>query len=374
VETLHVIHVDMDAFFAAVEQRDNPALRGLPVVVGGDPEGRVVVSTASYEARRYGIHSAMPARQAKTLCPDAVFLRPDMDKYSRVSRRIFQIFRKYALCVEPVSIDEAFLEAGKADAVAMGRRVKAEIQRVTGLTASVGVSYNKFLAKMASDMEKPDGFTVITPERAKEILPGLPVRKLWGVGERTQEELNHLGIYTVADLLAYDREILCDRLGKWGAALLELARGHDPAPVQEPERRKSLGEETTFSEDTQDRGVLVNYLKEVAASLGRQLNREGIKARTVTLKIKYANFTSITRSTTLPEPTASALCLYQEAETMLDTRVSLANPVRLIGLSVSGLIYRDDPVQLTIEDFLRERKMSGLTRKEVKHYKKGRNP
>ena len=374
METLHVIHVDMDAFFAAVEQRDDPALRGLPVVVGGDPEGRGVVSTASYEARRFGIHSAMPARQARTLCPDAVFLRPDIHKYHRVSQSVFQIFKKYACTVEPVSIDEAFLEAGEADAVAMGRRIKSEIKRVTGLTASVGVSYNKFLAKMASGMEKPDGFTVITPERAKEILPGLPVRKLWGVGERTQAELNHLGIYTVADLLHYDRGVLCEKMGKWGSALLDLARGHDPSQVQEPERRKSLGEETTFDEDTRDRGILVNYLKEVAAALGRELTQEGIKARTVTLKIKYANFASITRSVTLPEPTASSLAFYREAETMLDTRVSMANAIRLIGLSVSGLVYPDDPVQLTMEDVLKQEKMNLLMRRDTKHYKKGRNP
>ena len=374
METLHVIHVDMDAFFAAVEQRDDPALRGLPLVVGGDPDGRGVVSTASYEARRYGIHSAMPARQARTLCPDAVFLRPNIEKYRRESRRVFQIFKKHALCVEPVSIDEAFLEAGEADAVAMGRRIKSEIKRVTRLTASVGVSYNKFLAKMASDMDKPDGFTVITPKRAQEMLPGLPVRRLWGVGERTEGELNHLGIYTVADLLHYDREILCDKMGKWGAALLELARGHDHSPVREPERRKSLGEETTFDADTRDRGLLVNYLKEVAASLGRELTREGIKARTVTLKIKYANFTSITRSVTLPEPTASPLALYQEAETMLDTRVSMANAIRLIGLSVSGLVYPDEPVQLSMADFLRQEKMEELVRRDTRYHKKGRNP
>lgn len=374
METLHVIHVDMDAFFAAVEQRDNPALRGLPVVVGGDPKARGVVSTASYEARKYGIHSAMPARQALTLCSDTVFLRPDIDKYRRVSRQVFQIFKKHARCVEPVSIDEAFLEAGEADAVAMGRYVKSEIKRVTRLTASVGVSYNKFLAKMASDMEKPDGFTVITPKRATEMLPGLPVRKLWGVGERTQEDLNHLGIYTVADLLAYDRDILCEKMGKWGAMLLDLARGHDPSPVQESERRKSLGEETTFDADTRDRGILVNYLREVAAALGRQLTQEGIKARTVTLKIKYANFTSITRSVTLPEPTASALAFSQEAETMLDTRVSMANPIRLIGLSLSGLIFPDDPVQLSMEDVLKQEKMKSLIHRDTKHNKKGRNP
>mgnify|MGYP000280103001 CR=1 FL=1 len=373
METLHIIHVDMDAFFAAVEQRDDPALRGLPVVVGGDPEGRGVVSTASYEARVYGIHSAMPARQALTLCPDAVFLRPDMDKYRRESRRVFQIFNKYARCVEPVSIDEAFLEAGDADAVAMGRRIKSEIKRITRLTASVGVSYNKFLAKMASDMDKPDGFTVITRERAKAMLPSLPVRKLWGVGERTQFDLNHLGIYTVADLLAYDRDILCEKMGKWGASLLSLAQGHDPSPVREPERRKSLGEETTFDTDTRDRGILVNYLKEVAANLGRELTREGIKARTVTLKIKYANFTSITRSVTLPEPTASALAFYREAETMLDTRVSMTNAIRLIGLSVSGLSYPGDPVQLSMEDYLREEKMEALVRRDARYHKKGRN-
>lgn len=360
MESLHVIHIDMDAFFAAVEQRDNPALRGKPVIVGGDPDGRGVVSTASYEARKFGVHSAMPARQARLLCPDAVFLHPDFHKYQQASHTIQSIFHKYAVCVEPVSIDEAFLEAGEADAVRMGRSIKREILNKTRLTASVGVSYNRFLAKMASDMEKPDGFTIITPERAKEMLPGLSVRSLWGVGEKTQAELNHLGIYTVAELLAYDRDILCHKLGKWGGILLELAQGYDPTPVSEPGPRKSLGEETTFEKDTQDRGILVNYLKEVAASIGRQLTREGIKARTVTLKVKYGNFTSITRSTTLPEPTASGLAFYKEAETMLDTRVSLASPVRLIGLSVSGLAYPGEPVQIRMEDFLRERRFDRM--------------
>lgn len=363
MDTLHIIHIDMDAFFAAIEQRDDPALRGRPVVVGGDPDGRGVVSTASYEARKFGIHSAMPARQARSLCPDAVFLRPDFHKYKNASSAIFAIFRKHAVCVEPVSIDEAFLEAGEADAVAMGRAIRGEIKRRTRLTASVGVSYNKFLAKMASDMEKPDGFTVITPARAQEMLPALPVRKLWGVGEKTQEELNRLGIYTVAELLAYDKNILLSKMGKWGAALLELAQGHDPSPVQEPGHRKSLGEETTFAEDTRDRGMLVNYLKEVAASLGKHLSHEGIRARTVTLKVKYANFTSITRSVTLPEPTASGLIFYQEAETMLDTRVSLNSPIRLIGLAVSGLIYPDEPVQLHMDDILRDKRLTRLKRK-----------
>ena len=346
---LSIIHCDMDAFFAAVEQRDSPELRGKPVVVGGRPDSRGVVSTASYEARRFGVHSAMPSRQAKRLCPEAVFVRPSFDKYQRASEQIRQIMRQFSDRVEPLSLDEAFLDVSPQDGVHIGRQLKEAVRRQTGLTASVGVSYNKFLAKLASDWNKPDGFMVIDEYRAAELLPGLPVRHLWGVGERTEELLVSLGIHTVADLLAAGERRLEPVLGRRAHELVLLARGVDYRPVQPEHETKSIGAETTFDVDQARLDTLLEVMREYADDLAARLRLERMKAKTVTVKLRYDNFRNQTRSLTLPEPTDEPLVLYAAAEDLLARlEVDAEHRVRLIGLQVAHFLHPGDPVQLSL--------------------------
>jgi DNA polymerase-4 len=347
---LRIIHADMDAFYAGIEQRDHPHLRGKPVVVGGDPNGRGVVSTASYEARKFGIHSAMSCRRAKRLCPHVIFVPVNMKKYKQASDRIYQIFCRYTDIIEPVSIDEAFLDVGDGDAVQTARAIKEQIRFELRLTVSIGVSYNKMLAKIASDMDKPDGFTVITRERAAELLPSMPIRKIWGVGPKTEKELNDIGIFTVSDLLNYDREFYLKQWGRRGYELLQLAQGIDNSPVRNERQIKSIGEETTLTEDTTDMGILRNHLKGFADAIGKRLRRNRLKYRTVTLKIKFSDFTSITRSTTLDRASSSSLQIYEESLKMLHERVDLLKPVRLIGIQVSNISYPDEPSQLFLFD------------------------
>lgn len=344
---LRVIHVDMDAFYAAVEQRDNPLYKDKPVIVGGDPNGRGVVSTASYEARKFGIHSAMSCKRAAELCPVAIFLPVNMDKYKNESRKIHAIFRKYTPIIEPISIDEAFLEVKEGNAVEIARRIKEDIYQCTRLTASVGVSYNKFLAKLASDMKKPDGFTVITPDDVQRILPELPIRKIWGVGEKTEKELNNIGIFTVRDLLQYDHEFLLRNWGRRAYELIQLCQGIDYSPVQVEQEVKSMGEETTLEEDTRDLNVLRKYLKVFSQAISDRMYNKGIKCRTITVKIKYNDFKVITRGTTLDRATDSPHILYKYSSDILSCRVPLIKPIRLIGLQVSNLVYPHDPVQIT---------------------------
>ncbi|HZJ57690.1 MAG TPA: DNA polymerase IV [Clostridia bacterium] len=344
---LGIIHVDMDAFYASVEQRDHPEFRNKPVVVGGDPKGRGVVSTASYEARRFGVHSAMPCRQAAELCPNIIFLPVDMEKYKRVSKKIHSIFRIYTPTIEPISIDEAFLQVDGGDPVDIGKEIKGDIYKRLHLTASVGVSYNKFIAKMASDMEKPDGFTVITREEARKILPGLPIRKIWGVGEKTEKDLNNIGIFTVNDLLQYDHEFLLRSWGRRAYELIQLCRGIDHSMVQIDQETKSMGEETTLEGDTRDLDVLKGILGDFSMELGNRMAGRGIKCRTITIKVKYNDFKSITRSITLAVATDSSHIILQHSRDMLANRVSLSKPVRLIGVQVSNLVYPDEPVQIS---------------------------
>lgn len=343
---LRIIHVDMDAFFAAVEQRDHPELRGLPVVVGGSPKGRGVVATASYEARRFGIRSAMPAAEAYARCPQAVFVRPNFRAYEEASRRIRDIFRDYSDTIEPVSLDEAYIDVSGQDAVAVGRAIKARIQRELRLTASVGVSYNKFMAKIASDLEKPDGFTVIDEQRAAELLPTLPVRKLPGVGTRSEEALQRIGIYTVGDLQRSGSELLTRLFGRRGAELALLARGIDERPVGDDGETKSISEETTFERDVGDRAELERTLGDFSASLCRQLVRSGCRIRTVTIKVRYEDFTNITRSCTLPDYTCDPDKVRATACQLL-ARVDLTrHRVRLIGLHLGNFIGPGEPYQM----------------------------
>jgi len=335
-----VLHVDMDAFYAAVEQRDRPELRGRPVVVGAMPGGRGVVSAASYEARRFGIHSAMPISRAYRLCRDAVYLPVDMDKYAAVSRQIMALLAEWTPLLEPVSIDEAFLDvtasrALRGDGPTIAREIKARIRTEVALTASVGVAPNKFLAKVASDLEKPDGLVVVEAGREAAFLAPLPISRLWGVGRVTGAELQSLGILTIGQLASLPPATLEARFGSHGPALAELARGHDDRPVEPFGTPKSMGAEETFGVDHLDVERLRVTLRGQAERVARELRAEGYAGRVVTLKIRFADFSTYTRAHT-GEPTQDGLRIYQEACALLD-RVRLSQPVRLIGISVAGL-------------------------------------
>lgn len=343
---LRIIHVDMDAFFAAVEQRDNPALRGLPVVVGGQPHSRGVVSTASYEARRFGIRSAMPSTEAYARCPQAIFVHPNFRAYEQASKQIRAIFGDYSHLVEPLSLDEAYLDVTGRDAVAIGRTIKERISREVRLTASVGISYNKFLAKLASDFEKPDGFTVIDEERAAALLPTLPVRRLPGVGAKSEEELNRVGIYTVADLLRSGPELMARLFGRRGQELAMLAQGIDDRPVGVEGESRSISAETTFETDVRDRGELERILTDYAGSLCRQLVRGANKIRTVTIKARYEDFTNVTRSFTLPDYTCDPDKVAATACQLIDKIDLQRHKVRLIGLHLANYLQPGEPYQM----------------------------
>lgn len=346
-----IIHVDMDAFFAAVEARDRPELAGKPVIVGGHPRSRGVVSTASYEARRFGVRSAMPSREAERLCPQGIFLPVRMSRYIEVSRQIIDILRAAAGeagHVEPVSVDEAYVDPGPGDAVEVARRIKAEIRRQTGLVASVGVAPNKLLAKLAGESGKPDGFTVVGEEDVDSLLLPLPVRSLPGIGPKTAGELAMLGIRTVAELRSADRRLLEVSLGRRAADLLRLAYGEDDRPVGRSTELKSLGTETTFDEDVGDSETLRDKLKEFAADLAARLAKSRLRARTVTVKIRFADFQTISRSQTYPRSLATGRELAEAAEKAF-RRVERRDRVRLIGLQVSGLTERPEPEQVKFD-------------------------
>ncbi len=330
----------MDAFYASIEQRDRPELRGRPVIVGADPRGRGVVSAASYEARRFGVHSAMPIGRAVRLCREGVFLPADMEKYVRVSRQIMAILAEFTPLLEPLSIDEAFLDVTRTralfgDGKEQARHIKSGILTAVGLTASVGMASNKFIAKVASDLEKPDGLVVVRPGGEAEFLAPLPVLRLWGVGRVTASDLQSMGIRTIGQLAAVPPSYLQSRFGRSGILLSELAHGVDERPVEPFAPPKSMGAEETFDRDHRDADRLRATLRGQAERVARELRAEGYAGRTVTLKLRFADFSSITRSHT-DDPTQDGLRIYREARALLD-RVALRQPVRLIGLSVSGL-------------------------------------
>jgi len=335
-----IIHVDMDAFYASVEQRDRAELRGRPVIVGADPRGRGVVAASSYEARRFGVHSAMPIGRAARLCPDGVFLPVDMEKYAGVSRQIMAILAGFTPLVEPLSIDEAFLDVTKTralfgDGEEQARRIKSRIRTAVGLPASVGVASNKFIAKVASDLEKPDGLVVVAPGGEAEFLAPLPVSRLWGAGRVTTADLESMGIRTIGQLAAIPPSHLQSRFGRGGALMSALAHGVDERAVEPFAPPKSMGAEETFELDHRDGERLRATLRGQAERVARELRAEGYAGRTVTLKLRFADFSTITRSHT-GDPTQDGLTVYREASALLD-RVVLRQPVRLIGLSVAGL-------------------------------------
>ncbi len=348
---LHVLHVDMDAFYASVEVRDNPSLAGLPVCVGGPASGRGVISAASYEAREFGVHSAMPTAQARRLCPHLVLLPPDFDRYTEVSRQIMEVFRRYTPQVEPLSLDEAFLDVAGCerlfgDAIEVGRRIKQDILAETGLVASVGVATSKFLAKLASDLDKPDGFRVIRADEIREVLDPLPVRKIFGVGERTAKRLEDLGVRTVRDLADKPREEVAREFGASGIWIHDLAHGIDTRRVTPRREEKSHGMERTFAEDIADREELRLFLLQFCEEVAFGLRDKGLRGRTITLKARYPDFKTVTRTKTLDYPTNLGPRIYAVARELLE-RVQ-PGPLRLVGISVSSLVDVRTPIQETL--------------------------
>ena len=334
-----ILHLDMDAFFASVEQMDHPEWRGKPVIIGGETRG--VVSTASYEARRFGVHSAMPMTTARRLCPQAIFVRGNRRRYVEISGRIMAALQDFSPLVEPASIDEAYLDATGLERLfgpveQLIPAIKARVREVTGgLTCSVGAAPVKFLAKICSDINKPDGIYILRPDDVDSFLGGLDVRRLPGVGRRMVAELEALGIRRVEQLRRYGPELLEQRFGKWGRELHARARGIDPRPVVPEHEAKSESAETTFARDTRDREFLKTMLLGHAERVGASLRRHGQRGRTVTLKVKFADFRQITRSRTLPEATDSTETIYETGTALLEAE-ALPQPVRLIGLGVSG--------------------------------------
>ncbi|MFT3928174.1 MAG: DNA polymerase IV [Myxococcales bacterium] len=347
-----IIHVDMDAFYASVEQRDRPELRGRPVIVGGRPGMRGVVAACSYEARAFGVRSAMPTTRAERLCPDAVFVRPRMDRYVGVSREVRQIFRQVTDRVEPLSLDEAYLDVtenklSEPSAGKLARHLKEEIKQRTGLTASAGVGPSKLVAKIASDVNKPDGFLVVRPEDVAAFLAPLPVSRLWGVGPKTAERLAELNIKTVEDVRRADIGTLTQRLGRYGAYLLAQAWGDDDRTVESEREAKSRGSETTFLEDEWSVSALCHTLQGLSEQVSAELVSMETRARTVTLKLRYADFTTITRSRSVPRPLQDAASIYEIAKDLLVTATQAGSQaVRLIGVSVSTLQRPGAPEQL----------------------------
>ncbi len=339
------MHLDMDAFFASVEQQDFPEYRGKPVVVGADPKGgrgRGVVSAASYEARKFGIHSALPISKAYRLCPQAVFVRGRMQRYADLSRQVMCILKNYSPVVEQISIDEAFVDITSSlklfgSPLQLAKKVKAEILQKTGLYASVGLAPNKFIAKIASDLEKPDGLTLCEQGQEKIFLAPLAIRKLWGVGARTEARLQKLGIKTIGDIAVYDVRALTEKLGVWGFGLWKLANGVDNRRVGTDHRRKSISEERTYYEDVADYVEVEKTLFKIADDLSRTMRRKGLKGRTVTLKLRLQGFETFTRSKTITDfvydvDSLRAIAIDLFRKFPIDDR-----KVRLVGIAVSHL-------------------------------------
>jgi DNA polymerase-4 len=338
-----ILHVDMDAFFASVEVLDDPSLRGKPVLVGGDgPRG--VVAAASYEARKFGCHSAQPMAIAKRLCPHAVIVRGHFHRYREMSEAVFAIFERFTPLIQPLSIDEAFLDVtgslralGPAERIA--RQIKDAIRAETGLTGSVGVAPNKFLAKLASDLEKPDGLTVIRPEDIDRVLGPLSIDKVWGIGPKTAARLHNLNIKTIGDLRRMSPEWMAERFGSDAEHYANLARGIDERPVTPDRQAKSIGQEETFGQNLADPAELRKILFAQAEQVGRRLRKAGLRAKSVWVKIRFGDFKTITRQCTLDEATDVTTQLYEAARGLFDVWVRESfSPVRLIGMAGKGLV------------------------------------
>lgn len=350
-----ILHIDMDAFYAAIEQRDRPELRGRAVVVGGST-GRGVVAAASYEARRFGIHSAMPGRRAAQLCPEAVFVKGRIEHYAEVGRQVRAIFCRYTPLVQPLSLDEAFLDVSGSErlfgpAAKIGRRIKDEIRKELDLTASVGVAPLKFVAKIASDVNKPDGFVEVAAADVIRFLDPLPVSRFWGVGRVGEARLHRMGLRTIGEVRVRKLDDLQRSLGSWGEHLWKLANGIDERRVVPDRSAKQISHERTFADDMTDETMLRAVVSFLVEQVTRRLRRHGRQAKNVSIKYRRDDFQTFAKSTTLKTPTDSTAEIYRVAESMLvEMRKREPRPVRLIGVSVGALSGKDAPQQLSLFD------------------------
>jgi DNA polymerase-4 len=339
-----ILHVDMDAFFAAVEQRDHPEYQGKPVIVGADPKGgrgRGVVSTCSYEARKFGVHSAMPISRAYSLCPHGIYVYPNGKLYQQVSGEVFDILYEFTDAVEPLSIDEAFLDVTGSvllfgDGPKIARQIKDRIKAKELITASVGVAPNKYLAKIASDLEKPDGLVIVEPNKITDFLKPLDISRLWGAGTKTQEMLRNMGIFTIGDLANYPRKTLEQKLGKMGDHFYNLAHGIDERPVEYGDLVKSVSNEHTFGSDVMDENYLKKTLLQLSEKVGYRLRKKHLKGRTIHLKLRYENFSTITRNKTIEIKTDSTQKIFDTVIGLFENNYQGGRKVRLLGVGISG--------------------------------------
>lgn len=332
----------MDAFYASVEQRDFPEYRGKPVIVGGSPEGRGVVAAASYEVRKFGVHSAMPAAKAVRLCPQAIFVKPRFEVYREVSEQIREIFFQFTDLVEPLSLDEAYLDVTEnhinlPSGTLIANEIRKLIKEKTRLTASAGVAFNKFLAKVASDINKPDGMAVITPDKADAFLESLPIGKFHGIGSATEKKMKSLGIYTGKDLKEWDEIELVERFGKTGRYYYRIVRGKDNREVKAHRIRKSIGKERTFSEDVEELNWIHNFLEELSEKISRSMKKKKVAGKTVTLKVRYDDFETLTRSTSFSHYINKGEDIAETAKSLLEQTEAGKRKVRLLGITLSNL-------------------------------------
>ena len=348
-----IIHIDMDAFYTSIEQRDNPFLRGKPVAVGGSRE-RGVVAAASYEARRFGVRSAMPSKIALSRCPNIIFVKPRFEVYQEVSRQIRSVFYEVTDMVEPLSLDEAYLDVthnktGISSATHIAKNIKEKIKKVTGLTASAGVSYNKFLAKTASDIDKPDGLYIITPKKGPTFVETLPIEKFYGIGKKTAEKMHQLGIKNGKDLQQYDEPSLTRMFGKVGHYYYQICRGIDEREVKPNRKRKSLGAERTFDFDVFGSENQMERLKLIAHILKEDLQKTQVQARTLTLKLRYGDFHTITRSKTLHEQFFNDELIDEVSKELFFQIPEDKRGIRLLGLSLSNFLEEKQDSQLALD-------------------------
>lgn len=344
-----IVHIDMDAFYASVEQLDNPQLRGKCVIVGRDTS-RGVVSAASYEARKFGVRSAMPVFQAKKYCPQGIFVCPRIERYKEISKKVMAVLQSFSPLVEPISIDEAFLDVTGCDRLFGGPEeialnIKEKIKSSVHLTCSVGIAPNKFLAKIASDYNKPDGVKIILPHDADSFIKTLPIEKVPGVGKKTCGELEKLAVKTLGDIQKIPEQLLVKKLGVYGKRLSNLARGIDESPVIPINTHKSISTETTLNKDTSDKNQLKKFILNHSEEVGRELRRHKLKAKTISIKITYTDFKKISRSRTIDTPIQSSIKIFREASFLLDS-LNLIKPVRLIGVGTSSLFPESVPRQI----------------------------
>ena len=351
-QTRHIIHADLDAFYAAVEQLDNPELRGLPVLVGGRPEGRGVVATASYEARKFGVHSAMPMATAVRQCPDGIIVRPRFDRYREMSVKVMDIFRDVTEVIQPVSLDEAYLDVTEAAAdrspIAIAIDIKERVAAETGLTVSVGLGSGKTVAKIASDLQKPDGLVVVPHGQEADFLAPLAVGKLLGVGPKSAARLHDEGVNTVGQLAAMPEAWFARHFGKRGDSIRDHARGIDHDPVNTSREAKSISAETTFAEDLpgnspEERAELLAIVERLSGRVARSLASKGLLGRTVTVKMRLSDFTTFTRQTTLPSPTDEEAAVVSTAWMLLERELAPDRAFRLLGVGVSGFSQKEGP-------------------------------